>query len=92
MLEKFRDALLLNDDILFFNEDFNKVTFCANQMVILATDLHKISFDDDSNFDGNDSDTIILRLLAWCNKFENPKALKKKISKELMPLVCHPKR
>ena len=87
MLENFRDALLLNDDILFFNEDFNKVTFCANQMVILAINLHKISFDE------NDSDTIIhVRLLAWCNKFEKHKAPTKKISKELMPLVWHPKR
>ena len=27
MLEKFHDALLNNDDILFYNEDFHKVIF-----------------------------------------------------------------
>ena len=36
MLEKFDNALLGNNDILlFFNEDFNKVTFNANQRHIL---------------------------------------------------------
>ena len=27
MFEKFHDALLVNDDILFFHEDFSKATF-----------------------------------------------------------------
>ena len=27
MLEKFHDSLLNNDDIVFFDEDINKVTF-----------------------------------------------------------------
>ena len=35
MLLKF-DALLANDNILFFNEDFNKVAIIANQRHILA--------------------------------------------------------
>ena len=35
MLEKFHDALLARDDILFFDEDFSKVPFFANKMSIL---------------------------------------------------------
>ena len=34
ILEKFYDDLLTNDDILFFDEDFSKVTFFANEMGI----------------------------------------------------------
>ena len=30
MLEKFYDSLFNNDDILFFEEDFSKVTFSTN--------------------------------------------------------------
>ena len=57
--------------IYFFNEDFNKVTFTANERHILALDL-----DKGNSFDEDDPDTIIhVRLLAWCNKFEKHKAL-----------------
>ena len=59
MLEQFDKALLVNDDILFFNEDFNKVTFIANERHILAVDLDKINLDNDNNFDEDDPDTII---------------------------------
>ena len=34
MLETFYDDLLTNDYILFFDEDFGKVTFFANEMSI----------------------------------------------------------
>ena len=49
MLEKFDNALHANDDILFYNEDFDKVTFIANQKHTLATDLDKINLKN--NFD-----------------------------------------
>ena len=79
MLENFDNALHANDDILFFNEDFDKITFIANQRHILAVNLNKINLDDDNDFDGNDPDTIIhVRLLAWRCKFAKCKALKKK--------------
>ena len=79
LLEKFHDA---NDDILFLNEDFNEVTFFANQIDILAVDLDKIDHDDVNNFDEDDSDTIIhVRLLAWHSKFEKGKTLKKRQAK-----------
>ena len=79
MLETFHNALLDNDDILFFNQDFNKVTFIANLIHFIAVDLDKINLDEDINFDEDDLDTIIhVRLLAWCSKFEKCQALKKR--------------
>ena len=59
ILEKFHDALLTNDDILFFDEDFSKDIFYANNMGILGVDLHKINLDDDNDFDEDDPGTII---------------------------------
>ena len=59
-------------------------------MGILKIDLNNTNLDN--NFDEDDPDTIILiRLLAWHIKFEKCKALKKKISEELMPMAWHPK-
>ena len=54
-------------------------------MGILCIDLNNINLDN--NFDEDDLDTIILvRLLAWHTKFKKHKALKKKISEELMSI------
>ena len=50
MFEKFHDDLFTNDDLLFFYEDFSKVTFFANEMDILGADLDKINLEDDDNF------------------------------------------
>ena len=61
-------------------------------MAILNIDLTNINLDD-TNYEEDDPDTIILiRLLAWCIKLEKRKGLKKKISEELMPTVWHSKR
>ena len=69
MLEKSDSALLTNGDIVFFNEDFNKVSFIANQD-LLVVDLDKINLDNDTNFDKDVPDAIIpVWLLAWCRKF-----------------------
>ena len=66
MLEKLHDSLLINDDILFFAEDFSKVILCANEMGILGVDLDKINLDDEKNFYEDDLNTIInVRLFAW---------------------------
>ena len=65
MLEKFHDALPANDDILFFNEDFNKITIFANQMDILAVDLYETKLEEGNNFDKDCCNTVIyVRLLA----------------------------
>ena len=51
-------------------------------MGILGEDLDKINLDDDNSFDKDDPETIIhVRLLAWYNKFEKCKGIKKGISK-----------
>ena len=90
MLEKFHDALLANDDVLFFNEDFCKVTLFGNEMGILGADLDKINLEDDNNFYKDDPDTIIhVRLLTQRNKFEKRKAFKKDINEGLIPVAWH---
>ena len=43
MLERSDDALNANDDLLFFDKDFSKLTFFANQMDILGVDLIKLT-------------------------------------------------
>ena len=48
-LEIFLNALHTNDDILFYNEDFDKVTFIANNRHILVVDLDKINLDNNNN-------------------------------------------
>ena len=59
---------------------------------ILNIDLYKINLDD-TNYDEEDPDTIILiRHLVWHIKFEKGKALKKELNEELMFVAWHPKR
>ena len=58
-LEKFHDALLANDDILFFDSDFSKVTFFTNEKGILRADLGKINLNDDNNFENDEPETMI---------------------------------
>ena len=79
ILEILDNALHANYDILFYNEDFDKVTFVACQRHILVADLDKANLDNDNNFDENDLDTIThVRYLAWCSKFKKCKALIKR--------------
>ena len=59
MFEKFDNALQDNDDILFNNKDFKKVTIIACHRHIFAADLDKIKLDNDNNFSEDDPDTII---------------------------------
>ena len=78
MVEKFHKALLANDDIFPFDEDFSKVTFFANGMSIFGVDLDKVNLDDDNNFYEDDPETIIhVSSSPWCNKFEKRRAIKK---------------
>ena len=62
--KKFKTGLvtsfILLLDILFFNEDFDKVTLIACQRHILAADLEKINLHNDNNFDENDPYTIFI--------------------------------
>ena len=60
-------------------------------MSIISVDLNNIDLDG-TNYDEDDPETIIpVRLLAWHNKFEKHKALKKELSKELTLVTWHPK-
>ena len=73
MLEKFDNTLHAKDDILFYNEDLDKVTFIANQRHVLVVVLQ-----NDNNFYEDDPDNIIhIKLLAGCSKFGKRKVLKK---------------
>ena len=77
-MKKFYNTLHANDDILFYNDNFDKVTFIANQGHIYAVELDKINLNNDNNFDKDDPDTIIhVKFLAWCSKFKSAKHLKK---------------
>ena len=76
MLEEFDNALHPNDEILFFNENFNKVPFIASQRYILAVGLDKINLDEDNHFNEDDNNTIIsVRFFTWHSKSEKYKAL-----------------
>ena len=80
-----------DENIIYFNEDFDNVAFNCNEMGILNIDLNNINLDN--NFDEDDLDTIIhVRLLPWHTKFEERKALKKDKSKELKPVAWRPNR
>ena len=53
MIGKCHDALLANNCILFFDEDFSKVTFFTNNMGILGVNLGKINLDDNNKVQVN---------------------------------------
>ena len=79
-------------NILYFNEDSAHVTFCCDGIGILTVNLNNINLDN--SFDKADLDAIIIiiRRLAWHSKFKKRKALKKKISEEVMPIAWLSKR
>ena len=76
MIKKLSTAFYEDENILYFNEDSGNVIFYCNGMGILNVDLNNINLDD-TNYDEDDADAIILvRLLAWHIKFEKTKHLK----------------
>ena len=54
----------MNDNILYFNEDFGNAVFSCNQMGILNIDLNNINFDDINNEKDGPETIIIIRHLA----------------------------
>ena len=91
MIKGLFTALYADENILYFNEYSGNVVFSCNEIGILNIDLNNNNLDN--NFDEDDPDIIILiRLLAWHIKFEKRKALKTKITEELIPITWHPKR
>ena len=70
-------ALYADENILYFNEDSGNVVFICNEMGIFNIDFNNINLDN-TNYDEDDPDTIILiKLLAWNIKSEERKELKK---------------
>ena len=69
---------------LYFNEDSADAVLNYDEICIVNIDLSNNSLDDNLDED-NCVPIILIRLLAWHNKFEKCKELKKKISEELMP-------
>ena len=53
MLEKRCNAFFINNNIVFFDNNFGRVTFFANEMGILSVDLDKV-YVDVVNFFEND--------------------------------------
>ena len=88
MIKNLFTALYADENI--FYEDF--VWFNCNKISVLNNiNLNNINLDN--NFDEDDPDTIIhVRLFPWHTKFEERKALKKDISKELKPVAWRPNR
>ena len=87
MIKTFSTALYLDENILYFDEDFINVVFNCNEMGILNINVNFINLDD-NNFDEHDPDTIVhVRLLAWHTKFKKGKAFKKDISEESMAVA-----
>ena len=65
ILEKLDTGLHTNDDILFYNKDFKKVTSISFQRHILGADFDKVELHNHNNFYEDDSDIIIhVRLLV----------------------------
>ena len=79
-------ALYVVENISYFNEESGNVGFKCNGMGTFNIDLNHINLDN--NFDEDDTDTIkLIRHLAWHIKFEEPKAFKKCISEEIIPIA-----
>ena len=65
------------------------MTLFSNDIGFNSINLNYVSLND-YNFGDYDPETINhIRLMAWYNKFKLPKACKKEISKELMPVAWH---
>ena len=75
MIKKLFTALYADENKLYFNEDSSNVTFSCNGIDILSANLKSIILDD-TNYEEDDLDTIILiRLLALDVEFEKREEL-----------------
>ena len=77
MIEILFTALHADENIIYFNEDSSNAVFICNEMGVLNIDLNNINLDD-TNFDEDDPDTIILvRFWLGILNLKNVKHLKK---------------
>ena len=85
-MKKINDDIISIDDLVFVNGILVMSNF-DGKMCILIIDLDKINLED-VNFYKDDPEAIIhVKFLAWHNKFEQHKAFKKDISKQLIPIA-----
>ena len=89
MIRKLYTACHTDNGLIFLDEDFGDLTFCSNEIGLINVNLNNINLDN--NFEKNDHIIIPIRLLHWHNKFKKHEVFESKISKELMPIVWHPK-
>ena len=90
MIEKLDNSVFSNADIFFRDVDSNISTLFRNDVGFNTIDFNNINLDDD-NFDEDDPETNnYVRLMTWHNRFEQLKACKKEISKELIPVAWLP--
>ena len=69
-------AFYPDENILYFNKNSGNTMFFYNEMRVLNINHNNINLDD-TNYDDDNSETIILiRLLSWHIKFGKRKALK----------------
>ena len=78
--------------MVLVNADSDNVTFFCNDMGVGNVDLNIRSLDYNT-FDDDDPGTIILvRLIAWCDRYKKCKEHRKEISLKLIPVVWHSRR
>ena len=46
MIKTFHNALFIDNDILFYDQDSGNVTFSSDEMDILSVDLNNVNLDD----------------------------------------------
>ena len=84
-------AIFSNDNIIFFKDDSNYVTFTSDDKGLNIIYLNSISIDD-HNRDNDDPETIIrVRLMPWCNRYKQCKGCKNDVINKLMP-AWYPKK
>ena len=71
------DVAFSNDDIDLRDIDSGIVTFLSVEIGVITTDFNNINLDDD-NFNEDDLETIIhVRLMAWSNRYNQERQVKK---------------
>ena len=78
MIEQFYSVVFPDDYVVFGHLDTDFVTFFINNICLNSISLSNINLDD-KNFDYCDPETINhVRLVGWCKKCKQNKALKKR--------------
>ena len=87
MIKKLCNPLFADDNIFLFDKDSGNVTFSSHEMGILNVDLNNNNFDDADFYEVDPKNIIHVRFLVWHNTLKKHKAIKMKITKELMSLA-----